>query len=88
MLRVLTRGLVLRCVHSLTFQTMNKVTVRRSDVGAAFPLLHHERPPALLCLFSRQLLINSSQGISCSPPSLPCFCSKWNGVLALFTAHE
>lgn len=30
-------------------------------------------PPSPLCLFSRQLLINSLQGISCSPPLLPPF---------------
>lgn len=44
--------------------------------------------PSLLCLFSHQLLINSSRGISCLPPSLPCSCSKWNSILALFTKHQ
>lgn len=46
------------------------------------------RPPSLLCLFSHQLLINSSWGISCLPPSLPCSCSKWDSILALFTKHQ
>lgn len=43
---------------------------------------------SLLCLFSHQLLINSSRGISCLPPSLSCSCSKWNSILALFTKHQ
>lgn len=48
---------VLRCVHLLTSQTTNKVTARRSDVGAALPPLH--LPPAvpLCCVCS---LVSSS----------------------------